>query len=206
MSKRDIILDALLALLRAGKGGTASVQDIATQAGIAKGGLYYYFRTKEDVLDALVEREYGAVIQRCVSILAKSQGNAIEKLALLLHTYRSTAMDEAMDQALHTPENAAIHQKSLAYIVRALSPLLESILMEGIQEGIMACEYPGELAEMILTVFAFLYDPGIFPWTPEEMRRKLRALTTSMELSLSMARGSLGFLVDFGSRHKSADA
>ncbi|MFM2489711.1 TetR/AcrR family transcriptional regulator [Enterococcus avium] len=38
-------------LLYEGTAGTASVQDIAKKAGIAKGGLYYYFKSKEEVLE-----------------------------------------------------------------------------------------------------------------------------------------------------------
>ena len=47
MSKRELILDALQELLYEGTAGTASVQDIAKKAGIAKGGLYYYLRVKK---------------------------------------------------------------------------------------------------------------------------------------------------------------
>ena len=46
MSKRELILDALQELLYEGTAGTASVQDIATKAGIAKGGLYYITKVK----------------------------------------------------------------------------------------------------------------------------------------------------------------
>ena len=44
MDKRTLILDTMQELFIEGKAGTASVSDIAKQAGIAKGGLYYYFK------------------------------------------------------------------------------------------------------------------------------------------------------------------
>ena len=62
MNKRELILNTMQELFREGKAGTASVSDIAKRAGIAKGGLYYYFDSKEAVMDALVEREYENII------------------------------------------------------------------------------------------------------------------------------------------------
>ena len=63
MNKRELILDTMQELFKEGKAGTASVRDIAERAGIAKGGLYYYFKSKEEVMDALIEREYEDIIQ-----------------------------------------------------------------------------------------------------------------------------------------------
>lgn len=69
MDKRTLILDTMQELFIEGKAGTASVSDIAKQAGIAKGGLYYYFKSKEEVMDALVERIYEDIIKNCSNIL-----------------------------------------------------------------------------------------------------------------------------------------
>ena len=96
MSKRELILDALQELLYEGTAGTASVQDIATKAGIAKGGLYYYYKSKEEVLDALVERQYNHVIETCRIKLATVEAPALEKIKLLLYFYRNTAVDQQL--------------------------------------------------------------------------------------------------------------
>ena len=56
MNKRDLILDSLEDLLTEEKGASCSVREIAQKAGIAKGGIYYYFQSKEEIFDALVER------------------------------------------------------------------------------------------------------------------------------------------------------
>ena len=54
MDKRTLILDALLDLIRADKGSSCTISDIAKQAGIAKGGIYYYFSSKEEIMDRVV--------------------------------------------------------------------------------------------------------------------------------------------------------
>lgn len=194
MNKRELILNTMQELFQEGKAGTASVSDIAKRAGIAKGGLYYYFRSKEEVMDALVEREYENIIQNCQEVLDSSDINATGKLALLLHTYTTSYVDPSLDEYLHLPQNAAIHQKSLAQILLSLSKLITSVIEQGVKEGIYQCEYPEEYAHILLSVFTFLMDPGIFDWTPEQKYKKMRALAVLLENGLSAEKGSFSFL------------
>lgn len=193
MDKRELILNTMQELFREGKAGTASVSDIAKRAGIAKGGLYYYFDSKEKVMDALVEREYENIISNCKKKLDDCDLNATGKMALLLHTYTSSYVDPSLDEYLHLPQNAAIHQKSLAQILLSLSDLVTSILEQGVQEGIYQCEYPQEYSHIVLSVFTFLMDDGIFSWTANQKIRELQALATMLELSLHAKEGSFSF-------------
>lgn len=59
MSKRDTILDcAESLLLRDGSSGL-TLDRVALEARVSKGGLLYHFPTKEDLISALVERTIG---------------------------------------------------------------------------------------------------------------------------------------------------
>jgi len=198
MDKKEIILDALRNLFKEGKAGTASVSDIAKEAGIAKGGMYYYFRSKEEVLDALVTREYEDIIKSCDALIDQSEENAIMKLALLLKSYRSSYVDASLDEYLHMPQNAAIHQKSLAKILSSLSQIISRIIKQGIEEGTFICDYPEEYSEIMMSVFTFLLDPGIFPWTGEQYVAKLKALADMLEKGLCAPKGSFDFLYGNG--------
>ncbi|MDD6306714.1 MAG: TetR/AcrR family transcriptional regulator [Clostridiales bacterium] len=194
MDKRELILNTMQELFKEGKAGIASVNDIAKRAGIAKGGLYYYFHSKEEVMDALVEREYENIIQNCQRVLDGSSLNATGKLALLLHTYTTSYVDPSLDEYLHMPQNAAIHQKSLAQILLSLSEIITSVIEQGVKEGSYQCEYPEEYAHILLSVFTFLMDPGIFDWTPMQKIRKMKALAVLLENGLSAEPGSFSFL------------
>lgn len=193
MDKRELILNTMQELFKEGKAGTASVSDISKRAGIAKGGLYYYFKSKEEVMDALVEREYENIILNCQKKLDSCDFNATGKMALLLHTYTSSYVDPSLDEYLHLPQNAAIHQKSLAKILLSLSGLVSSIIEQGVQEGLYQCEYPQEYSHIVLSVFTFLMDSGIFNWTAEQKNQELKALATILEQSLHASEGSFSF-------------
>lgn len=196
MRKKEIILDAMRQLFKEGKAGTASVSDIAKKAGIAKGGMYYYFRSKEEVLDELIVQEYEDIMQTCNEHVNKSTGNALQKFAVLYQTYRSSYVDASLDEYLHMPQNAAIHQKSLAQIISSLSQIVSHIIEQGIEENTFVCEYPQEYAEILLSVFTFLLDPGIFPWTGEQYTMKLKALADLLEKGLNAPKGSFVFFYE----------
>ena len=194
MDKRNLILDAMKTLLEHDKGASCSVSDIAKTAGIGKGSIYYYFKSKVEIFDALVEREYNQIIEKCKMLIEQSQDDAIQKLALLFQSYRSSDDLSAMDAYLHQSQNAAIHQKSLAKILSSLSPIVTDIIQQGVQEKLFHCDKPQETAEIILSIYCFLYDPGIFIWTPEQLKSKELALASLLENGLASAQGSFQFL------------
>ncbi|MDD4113589.1 MAG: TetR/AcrR family transcriptional regulator [Herbinix sp.] len=194
MDKRELILNAMQELLKEGNAGIASVSDIARKAGIAKGGIYYYFRSKEEIIDELVDRQYSKIISDCRILVEKSDYKPPDKLGLLLRGYSSGVVDKNLDVYLHSQENAYIHQKSLAKILMELSPIVTSIIEQGNKEGDFKCEYPKEYAEIALSVFTFLLDPGIFEWSKEEITNKMKALANILEKGLGAKSGTFSFL------------
>lgn len=196
MNKRDLILNTMRELFKEGIAGTASVSDITKRAGIAKGGLYYYFHSKEEVMDALVEREYEDIIKNCRQIIDESKLNALGKFALLYSSYTGSYVDPSLDEYLHMPQNAALHQKSLAQILVSLSTIVTDIIKQGMDEGIFTCEYPEEYAEFLLSALAFLLDPGIFKWSKAQVFIKVKALADIFEKGLCAEKGSFSFLYE----------
>ncbi len=65
--------------------GATNVDDIAKEAGIAKGTIYLYFKSKEEVLAAVLVRDLETLIQETIEKMAK--GNTfVEQLDVFLGT------------------------------------------------------------------------------------------------------------------------
>ena len=62
-SKRDQILDAFRELLESEDILHISVNKIAKKAGISKGSIYYYFSSKDEILNALIKRTYAEALE-----------------------------------------------------------------------------------------------------------------------------------------------
>lgn len=194
MDKRELIIKSMEQLLIEDKGASCSVSDIAKTAGIGKGSIYYYYKSKEEIFDAVVDHIYIRKINKFKEIITKDKLNAVEKFELLFKSYRNSAVDSSIDLYLHQQQNAAIHQKSLAKILNLLSPLIADIFSQGVNEKLFICESPEETAEIFVSTFCFLFDHGIFAWTPEQMEKKVKALAYMFEKGLSAPEGSFKFL------------
>lgn len=199
MNKKELILKAMMDLLKEEKGAACSVSDIAKKAGIGKGSIYYYYKSKEEIFDALVEHVYNEIIEKCRLITENAQVNSIEKLSLLIKSYKSSVVESSIDEYLHQQQNAAIHQKSLAKILSSLSPIVADIIRQGIDEKLFTCDKPEETADILLSVYCFLFDHGIFLWTEEQIADKTTALADLLERGLMAPKGSMQFLYSYES-------
>src|SRR5437762_5286045 len=81
------LLDAALELcVEKGFSATRS-EEVAVRAGVAKGTLYLYFPSKEDLLKAVVRENLGALIAEGADIAGHFEGSTQELLVLLMQTW-----------------------------------------------------------------------------------------------------------------------
>ena len=89
--KRQQILDAAVVVFaRTGYHGSR-VSDIASEAGIAYGLVYHYFKNKEEILDTIFQERWGCFLE-AVDSIAEDTTSTEDKLlsvaALILNAYR----------------------------------------------------------------------------------------------------------------------
>ncbi len=96
-ARRSAILQAAATLFRAGPGTLPTAAEIAVAAGLAKGTVYLYFRTKEEIFAALLLEDWGAVMDRCQLLFKASQASRAAKVdaflsALVAHVEAHTEL------------------------------------------------------------------------------------------------------------------
>lgn len=110
-----------------------SVNDILNTIGIAKGTFYHYFKSKEDVLDAVIDKTSSRLSEKITMVADNSELAPEDKI---LHVFLSMRVDEKIEELLieemHKSENALMHQKSLVSSVNILTPILTQIVSEGL--------------------------------------------------------------------------
>lgn len=85
--RRDAILQAARALFVAGDGGLPAAAQIASAAGLAKGTVYLYFQTKEEIFAALLLAGWGALMDDVAASIIGARGRRGDKVAAFLVTY-----------------------------------------------------------------------------------------------------------------------
>lgn len=189
--RREIVDTA--ARLFAQKGyGQCSVNDILNAIGIAKGTFYHYFKSKEEVLDAVIGHSLDIIMERVGEVLHNTALSPEDKL---LHIFLSMRIEDQMEEGLleemHRPENALMHQKSLVLLVTRLAPLLTRVVDEGVEQGVFHTEYSEQYMRIFLASAATLLDDGIFEVEPEKMQEMFLALLSVLEKMLGVEKGSV---------------
>ncbi len=196
--KYQKILDALQTLLEDKDIKNISVSDIARAAGMGKGSLYYYFPSKDAILEALVERDYEKPLKTAKNLAGKSDISPFTRMAMIFQACHNSSTQFRLGRnsakAVSAPEQAFIHQKYMAYLISEMKPVLTEIIRQGIEGGEIHFDRPAALAEIVLIVLAVKLDNTIAPSTPEETEATILGLIALLEKGTENPAGSLNFL------------
>ncbi|MBW8348768.1 TetR/AcrR family transcriptional regulator [Bacillus sp. IITD106] len=194
--RRNEILDVAEMLFTTKGYSKTTINDILKEVGIAKGTFYYYFQSKEEVMDAIVMRFVEAGVNAAKKIALDSNLSASEKLFKIIMAQKPNGDGkEKMIEELHQVDNAEMHQKSLVETILHLTPVLTEVIEQGIEEGKFNTPYPKETVEFLLVASQFLLDEGIFNWEPQELMEKAVALVHIMETTLGAETGSFAYIL-----------
>lgn len=195
---RKLEIMAVASGLFAAKGyDHTSISDILEKVGIAKGTLYYHYKSKEEILDGLIEH-YGAnAIDVAKRIAEDKTIPVIERvLKIILAANMRTGEHEGgagkeVIAQIQKPQNVLMRQKTKKFTVKAMAPIITGVLAEGMAQGVFHTEYLAESVEMILIYAANVFDDNITELTQTALEGRGVALIYNMERLLGAEAGSL---------------
>lgn len=189
--RRNEILDVTEKLFHIKGYDKCTINDILKEVGIAKGTFYHYFKSKEEVLDAIVSRYKDVVITRVNEV---ANNNFITLEEKLLGAFMSMRIIDKLDSEvineMHKTENALLHQKILNQIVIDVAPILVKIIKEGVEKKVWRCKFPLEYMQIFLTSSITLTDEGIFEFDGEYKSKIMEALISVLEKMLEVSENS----------------
>lgn len=198
--KYDRILDALHQLLEERNIQSISVSDIAQKAGIGKGSIYYYFPSKEAILDALIERNYEKPLKTAKNLADQTEISPFTRMAMIFQACRNSSdaflnqNSTAADAGSSAQDIAFLHQKYMNHLIAELKPSLTEIIKQGIASGSIHFEYPAALAEIVLIVLAVKLNNTFLSATAENSEETIRGLVALLEKGTDIPRGTLNYL------------
>ena len=194
-TRKNEILDIAERLFMERGYENTTINNILSVSGIAKGSLYYHYKSKEDVLDGIIGRITEQIVVAAKTIADDTTLSAHEKMLRIIPSVSiSDSPNEKMIQELHRPSNALLHQKSIAQTIHAVAPIIADVVKQGIKEGAYCVPYPLETTEILLVAGQFIFDEGVFQWTANEMAARMTALVRVTEVALGAKPGSFQFL------------
>lgn len=196
--KYNRILDAFQELLDKKNIQTISVSEIAQTAGIGKGSIYYYFPSKDAILEALVERNYEKPLETAKQLAAQTEISPFTRMAMIFQACRNSREEFQKQDSTGKAESAQaetfLHHQYLKHLISELKPTLTQIIQQGIDNGEIHFDYPTALAEIVLIVLSIKLDNTLVPSTSEEIGETIRGLIALLEKGTENPVGSLNFL------------
>ncbi|WP_010277168.1 TetR/AcrR family transcriptional regulator [Paenibacillus senegalensis] len=195
--RRNEILDAADELFaQKGFDGT-STKDILEMVGIARGTLYYHFKSKEDIMDALIERYSDRLLSAAREAAADKRIPLNERIirVVMALNISTSGNGKEIKEHIHKPQNALMHQKIQKVIITSVPPILTEIIREGIEQGVFSTPFPYECMEMVVIYLNTVFDDDRVTMKNEELITRIQAFVFNLERLLGAESGSLSYVM-----------
>ncbi|WP_392564278.1 TetR/AcrR family transcriptional regulator [Orbus wheelerorum] len=174
-----------------------AVEEIVRQAGIAKGTFYYYFKSKEDILEALTKQLVDEMAIKSKQIADSNDRNAIEKIvSIISQQNRLRNEKQNIVDSMHLPENRELHDRINIKIIKILGPILAQVIEQGNKQQLFHVDDPLSTIQFILAGSLFLFGESVFNWTKQEELARKQAMLVLIERTLGAKPGAMMMLLE----------
>jgi AcrR family transcriptional regulator len=161
--RRDEILDAAESLIRARGYESMSIQDVQDALGSSRGAIYHYFRSKEAILDAVIERTTRAGMAVIRPLVDEPGPDAMTKLQSIFSAGAAWKVERsdlllAIIRSWIAPTNDLVRYRTERAAFIEFAALMATIIRQGSAEGVMNPTNPDHAATMLTAIFTGTAD------------------------------------------------
>ncbi len=165
------------------------VDEIIEKAQIAKGTYYYYFQSKEQMLEEVIDMMIENETERASQII-RMDIPVPQKIVGIVASMKPTEEEQPVKNALFQPKNVLMHYKVRQKLICVLTPLLSEVIGEGVKEGIFECENIPERVKMLLIISDSTFNEGTFS------EKDISVFIDMTEKLLGAENGTMSFIYD----------
>ncbi|MDQ0360655.1 TetR/AcrR family transcriptional regulator [Breznakia pachnodae] len=178
--RRNEILDTAESLFISKSYEKTTINDILKSIGIAKGTFYHYFKSKEEVMDAVIIRIVQHEVEAVKKIVEDKQLKPFEKLMTFFLSQSANPEDtkSQLSEQFQYTENAFMKQRSLERTIEYICPILAEVIEEGNKTGEFNTAYPLESIQFLTAGIQTLLDSRIVSEGHEDPQQRIQSLIT----------------------------
>lgn len=180
--RRNEILDTAETLFNKKGYEKTSTIDIAKTMKVAQGTLYYYFKSKDALADALIERQLDHILLQFAHVAHDPHLSAYQKIAwIFVFELDDPTGHVEIFKYLQHDHNAVLRQKLYIQTICKFTPLITEMVIQGIHEKRFMATNPPLVAEFFLTTIHHWVDSALFKWTKQERIKRIKAIQPVFE-------------------------
>ena len=127
------------------------VQDIVNEIGVAKGLFYYYFKSKDEVMEELADRYADAIID-AVNKLIDKDITTFDKINCIFQIFIDSAEKKfGIFMGILNVKNGKTHERIFFNVGKKMVPLVTELILSGNDNGECNCSDPKFITEFLVS-------------------------------------------------------
>ncbi len=178
--KLDRLLSASAALMSARGFSQTSIRDVAAETGLSLGGMYYYFKNKEDLLFLIQEKTFGSLLEIQEKTITEG-GSAEERLQRLVKNHLAYFISHFNELKVCTFELDSLkgeRYEKIAQLRRRYFLCMARVVGEMLGVPVDQVEEHGKIRQRTLFIFGMLN--WVFMWYVPEKDDSVENLGSEM--------------------------
>lgn len=160
-----------------------TIQDIIDKLKMSKGAIYHHFKSKEEILEAVINRRSIYAREMLYNLVQNTKAeNTKEKIKKILYVIATDTEIHSIDIILSSQiKNPQFVVAGLQSAVNDDAAIISQLFMEGVIDGSIETDYPMECAEIFTLLLNIWTNPVLFNRDLDETEKRLRALQQIMK-------------------------
>ncbi|NPV73095.1 MAG: TetR/AcrR family transcriptional regulator [Pelotomaculum sp.] len=155
-AKKDLIADAAMScFLASGYSGT-SVDSIVKASGVSKGGIYWHFKSKEEIFLYLVEKwldENRKALETCLKLDEPATAKLARFVDFTVERARSPVLSLINEFVMAVRDDGVINRLRELMERRSEESIIAAVISRGIEDGEFKSLDAGVASEIFVTMF-----------------------------------------------------
>ena len=127
------------------------VQDIVNEIGVAKGLFYYYFKSKDEVMEELADRYADAIIDDVNKLIDKDI-TTFDKINRIFQIFIDSAEKKfGIFMGILNVKNGITHERIFFNVGKKMVPLVTELILSGNDNGECNCSDPKFITEFLVS-------------------------------------------------------
>lgn len=127
------------------------VQDIVNEIGVAKGLFYYYFKSKDEVMEELADRYADAIIDAVNKLIDKDIAT-FDKINRIFQIFIDSAEKKfGIFMGILNVKNGKTHERIFFNVGKKMVPLVTELILSGNDNGECNCSDPKFITEFLVS-------------------------------------------------------
>jgi len=184
-----------------------SVDAIIRKMGLSKGTFYYYFESKENLLDELTCKMGEKILEEVKRIADREDLDAAAKLNSAFAVTRSVKLEniellKVLIKVLYNDKNLFFRYKIYQKFTEILAPEFTKIIRQGMNEKVFDTPYPDEAARLIFEIAntfsgripRFILDLDEYPENLYKVEREFKIYENAIERIIGARKGTFNIV------------